>query len=108
MDELIIVYPNYSERSVGLMITNVSGVLETYKVYKTDEKYPVLKTGRQEDLKDTVAISDKAQDYQSVRIALANVPDVREELVAAIKMKYEANKNVVSASEIADKLIDKI
>ena len=90
------------------MISNVSGVLKTYGVYKTDEKHPAHKQSRSEEYKDTVAISGKAQDYQSARAALLNVPDVRDEVVAAVKQKYESSINPVQISDIADKLISRM
>jgi len=87
------------------MVANVSGVLKTYEVFKSEERHPAQKSNRQDDQKDTVAISDKAQDYQSARTALSNTPDVREDLVSAMIRKYESNAGAVSASDIADKLL---
>jgi len=91
------------------MISNITGVLKTYEVFKTEEqdRHLVQKTGKPEEYKDTVAISERAKDYQSVRIALQNVPDVREGLVSAVKKKYESGGITASASEIAEKLIAK-
>jgi len=100
--------PTINGQEVNAMITNVSGVLKTYEVFKPDEKHLTAKSGKHEDLKDTVAISDKAQDYQNVRTALSNAPDVREDVVAAVRQKYASGKNIATASDIAEKLIEKI
>jgi len=90
------------------MVTNISGVLKTYEVYRSEERPPQLKPVRTDELKDTVAISEKAMDYQSVRLALQSIPDIREDLVAAARKKYESNANAVSDSELIEKLIDKL
>lgn len=90
------------------MVSNVSGVLKTYEIYKTDERPQPQKANKPDEHKDTVAISGRAKDYQSVRSALQNIPDVRDELVSAVKIKYESKASPVSDSEIADKLIGKL
>ena len=89
------------------MITNVSGVLKTYEVFKPDEKHAQIKSGKHEEQKDTVAISNRAQDYQNARAALANVPDVREDLVAAVKAKYVSGKGA-TVSDVVERLTGKI
>jgi len=90
------------------MVTNISGVLKTYEVYKSEDRQPFHKPVRPDGNVDTVAISDRAMDYQNVRIALQNIPDVREDLVTAVKKKYGANAGAVSDSELIDKIIGKI
>ena len=91
------------------MINNVSGLYKTYGVYKVEERHSsVKKNDRPEGHKDTVALSGRGMEYQSARKALQNVPDVREDLVSAIKSKYDSKPYPVSASDIADKLISKL
>ena len=90
------------------MVNSITGVLKTYEVYKSDERYQNKKLSRADEQKDTVAISGRAKDYQSVRSALHNIPDIRDELVSAVKAKYESNVKTVSDSEIAEKLIGKL
>ena len=89
-------------------VSGISGVLKTYEVYKSDERRQVQKAARADENKDTVAISGKAKDYQSARLALQSIPDVRGEIVSAVKKKYDANPNAVSSADIAEKLLSKI
>ena len=90
------------------MVSNITGVLKTYEIYRSEEKQRLERPGRAGEQKDTVAISGRAMDYQNVRLALQNIPDVRDEIVSAVKKKYESAQNAVTDYEIADKLIGKI
>ena len=90
------------------MINNVSGLYKAHDVYKIEERpSAVKKSGRPEQTKDEVALSGRAVDYQIARTALQNAPDVREDVVSAMKSKYSSQMSAVSASDIADKLISK-
>ena len=90
------------------MVNNISGVLKTYEVYKNEDRHLTQKITKPDELKDTVAISGKAMDYQNARNALGNIPDIREDLVLAARKKYESNANAVSDSDIAEKIAGKI
>lgn len=55
--------------------------------------------------KDKVQISQAGQDYQVARRAVAQTPDVREELVADIKKRVDAGTYEVSGDAFAEKVI---
>lgn len=54
---------------------------------------------------DRVGVSDKALFIGRVREALRTIPDVRENLVAEIKRRIEADEYHVPGEEIAEKAI---
>ena len=56
---------------------------------------------------DQLQISSRGKDYQTAKAAVANVPDVREELTASIKAKIQSGTYSVDTSTFADKLLKK-
>lgn len=57
--------------------------------------------------KDKVQISQAGRDYQVAKKAVAESPDVREELVARIKNKVQAGTYEVSGNAFAEKVIER-
>ena len=57
---------------------------------------------------DQLQISSVGKDFQIVKSAVAAAPDVREDLVAAIKAKVDDGTYQVDTSAFADKLLAKI
>ena len=90
------------------MVTNISNVLKTYGIFNFEDRHQTHKSGKPEEQKDTVAISGAAKDYQYVRAALNNLPDVREDLVSALKQKYGSGISMVPASDIADTILSRV
>lgn len=56
---------------------------------------------------DKLEISQTGKDYHTVKQALANMPDVREDKVADIKEKMASGTYDVSMEEVADKLVNR-
>ncbi len=54
---------------------------------------------------DALQISGQGKDYQTAANALKNVPDVREDVVSAIKAQMTEGSYYVSNSMLADKLL---
>lgn len=58
-----------------------------------------------ESNKDKLQISQAGRDYQIAKKAVAETPDVREDLVQDIKSRLEAGTYEVSADAFAEKVI---
>lgn len=56
---------------------------------------------------DQLQISSRGMDYQSAKAAVANVPDVREELTASIKARVQNGTYAVDMGAFADKLLQR-
>jgi negative regulator of flagellin synthesis FlgM len=54
--------------------------------------------------KDEVALSNQAKDYQAVSKILADLPDIRQDVVDGVMAKYDAGINV-SGQDIAAKIL---
>ena len=54
---------------------------------------------------DKLNISSQARDIQLVKNSIAQLPDVREDRVAALKAQYESGTYQVSGEDIADLII---
>lgn len=57
--------------------------------------------------RDNVTISQAGYDYQVVKKAVAEVPDIREDKVAQLKAKIDSGSYKVSAGDFASKLLEK-
>lgn len=55
---------------------------------------------------DQVSLSPQVRELQAARIAVAAMPEMREEKVAAIRAKIEAGTYVVDGEKIAGKMIE--
>ena len=58
-------------------------------------------------VKEQYTVSSKGKDYQTAKKALAAVPDIREDKVAALKEQFASGSYNVSAQEIADSVVSK-
>jgi negative regulator of flagellin synthesis FlgM len=88
------------------MDMKIASVLSAYKVYNTNS-IPGQKKVNQTDkteAKDSFTLSEKAGEYQAVRKALAQVPDVREERVTGIQSRIASGNYQVNANDIAAKM----
>lgn len=76
------------------------------QIYQTNNKtQSASKTSKNRT--DKVEISQTGKDFQTVKAALADIPDVREDKVAEIKAKLDAGTYDVSAEDLAAKLAEK-
>ncbi|MBQ7954139.1 MAG: flagellar biosynthesis anti-sigma factor FlgM [Lachnospiraceae bacterium] len=58
-------------------------------------------------LSDQLQISSVGKDIQTAKAALAQTPDIREDVAAVLKAKIDAGSYQVSADSFADKLMQK-
>lgn len=75
-------------------------------VYKANQKPQIKKTNKTSQTEDKFEISQAGKDYQTAKTAVAASSDVREDVVAAVKAKYNG-KYEVSAEDFAAKLAEK-
>ena len=88
-----------------MKINNIGNV---YGVYTNKAKGPVKAEAKTSGGKDSVAISGFGHEMQVAKQALSNVSDIRYEVVDKIKEQMEAGKYNVTASMLADKLLQNI
>ena len=76
------------------------------QMYKANQTQSVGKTQRAK-AKDEVHISEIGKDFQIAKRALQDIPDVRQEKIAAIKSSMEAGTYEVDSDSLAEKLLEK-
>ena len=81
-------------------LNQVSKLYQANKTKKVSKSNDVSK-------RDQFEISQSAHDYQTVKNALSQTPDIREDKVAEIKNAMVSGSYNVSAQEIADKMVSK-
>lgn len=88
-----------------MRINGINNVNNVYKNNKIKKAYgsDVISKG-----KDTFAISDFAKELQVAKKSVEKTPDVRTSKVDEIKAKMEAGTYNITASQIADKIIEKL
>lgn len=82
----------------------IEAYTQMQQVYNT-KKTARTETARKPSFADAVQISSIGKDIQTAKQAVANAPDVREDLVAPLKARIEAGTYSVSAEQLADKLL---
>lgn len=81
--------------------TQVQKLYQSQKVNKSQKTSAVAQT-------DQLQISSIGKDFQVAKTAVAESPDVREELVSSIKTKIQNGTYEVSNESFAEKLISKV
>jgi len=84
----------------------VISAYQTYEAYNTGSKRAKpgsakMATGK----RDAFTLSVQAEDYQQVKNVLTGIPDVRSDLVNAIRERVQSGQYNVSASDVADKIL---
>jgi negative regulator of flagellin synthesis FlgM len=92
--------------NVDIRVTNVYSAYGVYNAPAANGKK--ADAARVDASKDIFSLSEEAEDYQAVKKALAGVPDVRDEKVRQIMEKIGAGEYFVSASDVADKILQGI
>ena len=82
----------------------IGGLTQVQQVYNAQKKSGVQKKAGT-SFSDQVQISSMGKDYQTAKAAVANSPDVREELVASLKERIQNGTYEVNGGDFADKLI---
>ncbi len=89
----------------SMRINGIHGVNQVYKANKAKKAYGASGSVNS---KDTLALSDFAKELSVAKSAVDQTPDVRQIRVDEIKQQMEAGTYNITASQIADKLIDKL
>ena len=76
------------------------------QIYQTNKLKKTVKTSETR-AKDQYQISRSGKDYQIAKQALSEVPDVREDKVAALKEAFASGTYNVSSQEIAESMVSK-
>ncbi|MDA3847544.1 MAG: flagellar biosynthesis anti-sigma factor FlgM [Vallitaleaceae bacterium] len=87
-----------------MRINGIGNVNELYKPGKSTKTYDAKSVSGG---KDSLAISDFAKDLQVAKQSVKSAPDIRQARVDDIKSQMEAGKYNVSASQVAEKLVNK-
>lgn len=90
---------------MDMRVANIYNVYGAYNAKNASGTKKADYAGKADENKDSFTLSLKAEDYQTVRKALADVPDIRSDRVEAIKARIEANSYHVSAGDIAAKML---
>jgi len=78
-------------------------VQQVYNLSKTQRTQKTAKPG----VTDKVQISSFGKDMQTVKSAVANAPNIREEVTAPIKERIQSGTYEVDVESFADKLFQK-
>ena len=83
----------------------------TAKIVKTGPAHRLNKTSASAEVytqRDAVTFSGAAGDYQTIRRALAFVPDVRAELTASVRDRISSGNYAVTPADVADKILQTV
>jgi len=86
-----------------MRINGVNAMSQVYNANKAKKAYGAQGTA---NVKDTVAFSDFAKELSIAKTAVDQTPDVRQSRVDDIKQQMQAGTYNVTASQIADKLLN--
>ena len=90
----------------GVDSMRIESMSQVAQIYKTNQTQSTEKTQKVKAT-DEVQISEAGRDFQIAKMALQEVPDVREDKIAAIKSSMEAGTYQVDSNSFADKVIQK-
>ena len=76
------------------------------QIYQANKLKKTVKTSETR-VKDQYQISRSGRDYQIAKQALSEVPDVREDKVAALKEAFASGTYNVSSQEIAESMVSR-
>lgn len=85
----------------------IDGINNVGSVYKNNQAKKAYSNSSVSTSKDTLALSDFAKELNVAKQAISNVPEVRQSKVDEIKKQMEAGNYNVTASQLADKLLNK-
>ncbi|WP_026650938.1 flagellar biosynthesis anti-sigma factor FlgM [Butyrivibrio proteoclasticus] len=88
-----------------MRIEAYSQVQQIYSNNKVNKTQATKKTG---DVRDTVSFSSIGKDIQVAKQAVSAVPDVREDVVSALKAAIKNGTYDVSGEAFADKILSKL
>ena len=77
------------------------------QIYKPQTTKKASAVGKKPSFSDNLQISSIGKDIQTAKQAVANAPDVREDVTAPLKASIAAGTYNVSSESFADKLLEK-
>lgn len=88
------------------MLNNINNLNKIYTdATRVPLVNPVKKTTKATTSVDKVEISSSAMAYQKAQRAVLDSPDVREDMIGAIKATVDAGGFNISADDIAEKML---
>lgn len=84
----------------------IEAYTQVQQMYKTANTKRNQKTSSV-SFSDQVQISSVGKDIQTAKAAVANSPDIREEITAPLKASIQAGTYQVSGESFAEKLLEK-
>jgi negative regulator of flagellin synthesis FlgM len=97
------------ERSFTMEITDKNPIQMTAYVNQAQQNAQAAETegekGRAHVGEDSVELSQNARELQKARQALQDVPDIRQDKVAALKLQIESGAYELRADKIAANMI---
>ena len=90
----------------GGKFMRIDAYTQVQQVYGSKKSHKVQK-GTGTSFKDQLQISSIGKDIQTAKHAVANAPDIREDIVAPLKSKVNDGTYEVSGEQFARKLFEK-
>ena len=84
----------------------IEAYTQIQQLYRSQKVYSTAKSVSAGPV-DQVQISSLGKDIQTAKVAVANAPDIREDLTASIKAKIQDGTYSVDNESFADKLLKK-
>ena len=84
----------------------IDAYAQVQQLYGNKKTHKVQKEART-GFRDQLEISSKGKDIQTAKTAVANVADVREDVVESLKNKLNAGTYEVSGEQFAQKLFER-
>lgn len=88
-----------------MRIEAYSTIQQIYQTQKTQK--PSQISAKKASFSDNLQISSMGKDIQTAKQAVANAPDIREEITAPLKSSIAAGTYSVSSESFAEKLLEK-
>ncbi len=85
----------------------IEAYTQVQQLYKAQKSSRSTATGAAGTVKDKVQISSMGKDFQTAKAALAETPDVREELTSSLKESVQNDTYSVDNDSFAAKLLEK-
>lgn len=84
----------------------IEAYTQVHQLYKTANTKKNQKASSA-SFSDQLQISSVGKDFQTAKAAVANSPDIREEITAPLKASIQAGTYQVSGESFAQKLLEK-
>jgi len=96
----------YAISMEGGVHMRIEAYTQVQQLYQTKKSVKAEKA-KKSSTSDQVQISGRGKDFQAVKQALANTPDIRENLTAPLKSAIQSGTYQVSEKSFAEKLYER-